>query len=85
MAVTVRPVPLLERALLRRSLSGLTAGRARCAGCRRTPLVGERVYAYDDGRVACELCRARHGEDPVGSEPVRGAEHGQSVRLRPAA
>jgi hypothetical protein len=85
MDVTPRRVPLLERELLRRSLSALTAGREPCAGCRRTPLVGERVYAYGDGRLACELCRARRGEDPVGSEPVRGVEHGQSVRLRPAA
>ena len=85
MDVPSRPIPLLERELLRRSLTALTAGREQCAGCRRTPLVGERVYAYADGGLACELCRERRREDPVASEPVRGVEHGQTVRLRPAA
>jgi hypothetical protein len=79
--------PELERQLLRRSVMALAAGRDRCDGCHRTPLVGERVHMYDGGRVLCELCRRERREAPVRSEPVLGSEHGHTVRLtdrRPA-
>ena len=71
--------------LLRKSVGRLTAERERCSGCGRTPLIGERLHVYESGRVCCELCRERSRERPVRSEPVRGSEHGQAVRLRPAA
>jgi hypothetical protein len=81
----VRPVPALELRLLRKSVGRLAAERERCADCGRTPLLGEHLHVYEGGRVRCELCRERRGERPVRSEPVRGSEHGQAVRLRPAA
>lgn len=74
-------VPELERELLRKGLTVRAAGRPRCRDCHRTPLVGERIYVYESGRVACELCRTMRREQPVSSEPVRGVEHGHTVRL----
>lgn len=85
MAAVVRPLPAFELRLLRKSVGRLAAERERCADCGRTPLLGERLHVYDGGRVRCELCRDRRPEQPVRSEPVRGTEHGQAVRLRPAA
>lgn len=73
--------PELERELLRKGLTSRSAGRPHCADCHRTPLIGERIYIYESGRVACELCRTRRREQPVASEPVRGGEHGHTVRL----
>lgn len=75
----------LERQLLRSSVRTLAARRSRCGACHRTPLVGERLHEYEDGRVLCELCRAPGGETPVRSARVHGPEHGHAVRLRAAA
>ncbi len=75
--------PDLERQLLRRSVGALTAGRGGCRTCGRTPLVGERVHHYADGRTLCELCRSQVREAPLASEAVRGSEHGHAVRARP--
>lgn len=73
--------PDLERQLLRRSVMALSAGRNRCDGCHRTPLVGERVHAYEGGRTLCELCRRERREQPVSSQVVLGGEHGATVRI----
>lgn len=59
--------PDLERQLLRRSVMALSAGRDRCDGCHRTPLLGERVHVYEGGRTLCELCRQERREQPVRS------------------
>jgi hypothetical protein len=80
MTQTVHHAPELERHLLRRSVMALVAGRDCCAGCHRTPLVGERVHVYDGGRMLCELCRSEHGGQPLRSQPVHGSEHGLTVR-----
>jgi len=77
---TVHHAPELERHLLRRSVMALAAGRDRCAGCHRTPLVGERVHVYDDDRVLCELCRAERRDAPLRTHAVHGSEHGLTVR-----
>ncbi|HST56823.1 MAG TPA: hypothetical protein VLJ42_13130 [Solirubrobacteraceae bacterium] len=75
-------VELFERVLLRRSVGELTADRLRCADCGRTPLVGEHVHLYQQGRgVVCELCKDQRREAPAASERVRHSEHGQTVRL----
>jgi hypothetical protein len=71
----------LELALIRRSVGALGAGCERCARCRRTPLVGERVYEYESEQMLCELCRAMHGEPPASSRIVHGAEFGHAVRI----
>src|SRR3954469_18446515 len=46
----------LEAALLRKSVGSLTAGRATCADCGRTPLVGERMYRFGRHAAVCALC-----------------------------
>lgn len=84
MRFSTSPRPDLERSLLRRGIGALVAGRSRCDDCRRTPLIGERVHIYENGRLACELCRDVHDELPVSSEVVRGSEAGHAVRLRVA-
>jgi hypothetical protein len=72
----------LERQLLRRGVGELAAGRHSCADCGRTPLVGERVHRYARGETVCELCRPLRATEPEGSDLVRHAERGQTVRLR---
>ena len=72
----------LELQLLRRSVDSLGSDRHRCADCRRTPLVGERVFVYEGGRTVCELCRQLRRGEPISSEPVRDSEPGQLVRVR---
>ncbi|MGH2853437.1 MAG: hypothetical protein ACRDLF_04505 [Solirubrobacteraceae bacterium] len=81
-SATVTDIERFERVLLRRGVGVLTADRNRCADCRRTPLVGERVHLYDDcGAVVCELCRALRRDAPVATETVRHSERGHGVRL----
>jgi hypothetical protein len=79
--------PDLERELLRKGVVALAAGRASCAECGRTPLVGERIHFFDPGVVVCELCRSARGARPERSETVGHSERGHTVRLRvrPAA
>jgi len=72
----------LERALLRKSVAGLSDGRNDCADCGRAPLVGETLYRYETGAAVCELCRPLRRDEPVGSERVRHSEHGNAVRVR---
>lgn len=71
----------LERALLRRGMSERTAKREVCALCRRTPLVGERVYLAESGVMLCELCRPRGLEPPVRSSTIHGPEFGHTLRI----
>ena len=70
----------LELRLLRKGVGELATHRDRCADCGRTPLTGERVHVYDDGRVVCELCRPRRSEEPIRCERVHGPERGHAVR-----
>ena len=72
----------LERQLLRRGVGELEAGRHSCADCGRTPLVGERVHRYARDETVCELCRPLRPAEPEGSDLVRHAERGHTVRLR---
>ncbi|MGN6372572.1 MAG: hypothetical protein ACTHM1_06230 [Solirubrobacteraceae bacterium] len=76
----------LERHLLQRGVSLLSADRHSCVQCGRTPLVGERIYSYERERgIVCDLCRLRHHGEPAGSELVRHSEAGHTVKLRRAA
>ena len=79
--LSVSPTAPIERALLRRSVGLLTEERPRCAHCHRTPLVGERVYVYGSGTIACELCRGRQRDDPLESRVVHGPEFGHTMRI----
>ena len=71
----------LELALLRRGLDERLAGTERCTRCHRTPLVGERIYEYATGELACELCRVRDGGVPRSSHVVHGPEFGHTMRI----
>jgi hypothetical protein len=68
-------------ALLRRGLDERLAGSERCTCCRRTPLVGERVYVYGSGLIACELCRERQAAIPIETRIVHGPEFGHSIKI----
>jgi hypothetical protein len=79
MATQWTEYPTLELELLRKGVGDRTRAGRRCADCRRTPLIGERLYHYDDGRVRCELCRPLRRQEPERSELVYGPEHGHGV------
>jgi hypothetical protein len=84
MQTTERDAGEFEIALLRRGVDRRSAGSARCRGCQRTPLVGERVYVDRRGWVYCELCRGLEDEAMLESRTVRGPEFGHTMRLKKA-
>jgi hypothetical protein len=57
------------------------AGSARCDRCRRTPLIGERVYFYENDAMLCELCRPLQRRAPVRSVLVHGPAFGHTIRI----
>ena len=70
-------MPDLASILLRKSVGTMRSDRPRCSGCRRSPLVGERLHEMDTGRVLCELCFVALPEDKrraVRSEIVHASE-----------
>ncbi|MDQ6836722.1 MAG: hypothetical protein M3016_11105 [Actinomycetota bacterium] len=81
MAPSLRDMLDLELALLRRGLDERLAGSERCTCCHRTPLVGERVYVYGSGTIACELCRAGQPDRPLRARTVHGPEFGHTMRI----
>lgn len=81
MSATLRDMLDLELALLRRGLDERLAGSERCTCCNRTPLVGEQVYVYASDIIACELCRRRQLDAPLGARTVHGPEFGHTMRI----
>jgi hypothetical protein len=81
MTASARDMLDLELALLRRGLDERLAGSERCTCCHRTPLVGERVYVYASGTIACELCRAGQRDVPQEDRIVHGPEFGHTMRI----
>ena len=81
MNTIVREMPELELALLKRSLGGLADSCERCGGCRRSLLIGERLYVYESGTTLCELCRNRDRTTPSESHIVHGPEFGHTCRV----
>ena len=80
-------MPDLAGILLRRSVGALGSGRSDCAGCGRTPLVGERLHELDSGRLLCELCLSELPEDDrhaVRTERVHASERQLAVAPRAA-
>jgi len=75
-----RQLPDLGLRLLRKSVHHLAAGRDSCAVCRRTPLVGERVFIYENGSRICHLCRHERTGEPERSELVHHSELGHAVK-----
>ena len=74
-------MPALQRALLRRGMDERSIRREVCALCRRTPLVGERVYMAESGMILCELCRPREFDAPVRRFIVHGPEYGHTLKV----
>jgi len=70
----------LERALLRKSVGDLVAGRQTCADCGRTPLFGERMFRFAAHELVCALCRPARRSEPEAIEVVRHFERGHTVR-----
>ena len=81
MGAPVREMEELELALMRRGVDELVAGEERCERCRRTPLVGERVYTYGSRTVLCELCRVLRRDQPDDSRLIHGPEFGHTMRI----
>jgi len=80
-------MPELASILLRESARSLDSERKRCSGCRRTPLVGERLHEMDTGRVLCDLCVSalpEHDRRAVRSERVHASERALAVAPRAA-
>ncbi|MBA2506816.1 MAG: hypothetical protein H0V29_12890 [Thermoleophilaceae bacterium] len=47
----------LSKLILRHSISALSSHRgADCDKCRRTPVPGEFLHLFEDGRALCALC-----------------------------
>jgi len=80
-------MPDLAGLLLRTSARSLDSGRTCCAGCRRTPLIGERLHEMETGRTLCELCVVELPVDDrhaVRSERVHAADRHLAVAPRAA-
>ena len=76
------PRPEIERRLVELSIDELTAERARCSDCGRTPLIGEDLHLYDAGEIVCELCRQLRHEPPAQTARVRHSEFAPAVHVR---
>ncbi len=81
MESSVREMPAFELALMQRGVHELAAGCERCARCRRTPLIGERIYVYEGGALLCELCRVVEKRAPLESRIIHGPEFGHTLRI----
>jgi hypothetical protein len=84
MPLGLAATPLLETALLRRSVGVLAAREDHCHHCHRHPLIGEWVHVYGE-QVVCELCRPRRRQAPDTTRLVHSPEHDRAVRIRRAA
>ena len=73
----------LELRLLRKSVGALTADRATCVDCGRTPLAGERIHLFGVAPV-CALCASMRPDTADRVERVHHCEHGHTVKVRAA-
>ena len=76
-----RGIPDLELALLRRGVDERIAGSERCGRCKRSPLIGERLFFYEDDAVLCELCQMLHPEASLETRLVHGPQFGHTIRI----
>jgi hypothetical protein len=74
-------MPLLQIALLRRSMDRNAETCERCARCDRTPLSGEQTFVGDSGRMVCELCVDLEPDTPREGRLVHGPEFGRTIRV----
>ena len=75
-----RPFGDLHLRLLRKGVDRLALERDTCAGCHRTPLVGEHVARYANGTLACALCVDGRRGDIERVELVHHSEWGHAVK-----
>jgi hypothetical protein len=75
-----REMDELELSLLRRGIDERAEHRECCARCRRTPLVGERVYVSSPESIVCELCHFA-GEEPGDIRLVHTPAFGHTIRI----
>lgn len=76
-----RGTPELELELLRRGVDERMAGSVRCERCRRTPLIGERIYLHQREAILCELCQALERKAPLGWRLMHGPAFGNTIRI----
>ncbi len=81
MRVDVDDTVDLELALLRRGVVERAAHMERCGRCERTPLIGERVYVYNQKTVRCELCRVAEHRAPENPHVIHGPEFGHTMKI----
>ena len=74
-------MPLLQVALLRRSMHAHAEACERCAHCGRTLLSGEHVFLCDPDRIVCELCIDLESQTPRESRLVHGPELGHTIKI----
>lgn len=80
-ATIARDMAELELALLRRGVDQRVAGIECCSRCRRSPLIGERVYDDGHGPVICELCRSLDADGPRSWRLVHGPAFGHTIKI----
>ncbi len=80
----LKPFGPSELNFVRRSMRALSAARQGCLHCRRTPLIGETVFFFDE-RMVCELCKPLRTDEPQRSEVVHSSEHELTVKRRVSA
>jgi hypothetical protein len=76
-----RRMPLLQAALLRRSMDEHTRTGEPCDRCGRTVLTGEHVFLCAGQRIVCELCIGSESETPLETRLVHGSELGHTIRI----
>jgi hypothetical protein len=76
-----RRMPMLQAAMLQRSIDKHTRTGDPCDRCGRTVLTGERVFVCAGQRIICELCIGFESEAPLETRLVHGAELGSSIRV----
>jgi hypothetical protein len=77
----LKPFGPPELSFVRSSMRALAGAREGCAGCHRTPLVGETVYFFAD-ELVCELCKPLRRDEPSRSEKVHSSEYELTVKRR---
>ena len=75
--------PELANALLHKGIGAMTAHRASCAACHRSPLPGELIHEVESGRALCSLCLGER--TPVSSHMVHAAAKRLVVAPMPRA
>ncbi len=74
-------MPLLQAALLQRTMDDHSRTGDLCDRCRRTVLTGEHVFVCSGQRIVCELCIGSEPAPPLERRLVHGSELGNTIRV----